>query len=112
MQETQDNYGLLDQIDFNKLDWHWLCENPNAIEMLKANPDKINWELLSYNPNPISLQWLSEAPDKIDWFNLSRNPNAISLLESNPDKIRWSHFAKNPAIFKSYHEGVNEYVLK
>jgi hypothetical protein len=80
--------------------------------MLKANPDKINWELLSYNPNPISLQWLSEAPDKIDWFNLSRNPNAISLLESNPDKIRWSHFAKNPAIFKSYHEGVNEYVLK
>jgi len=25
--------------------------NPNAIELLKTNQDKINWELLSMNPN-------------------------------------------------------------
>ena len=33
---------LLDWIDINKIDWCYLSENPNAIELLKENKDKIN----------------------------------------------------------------------
>ena len=39
-------YKLLDWVDINKLDWKSLSLNPNAIELLKENQDKINWELL------------------------------------------------------------------
>ncbi len=38
---------LRDWIDINKLDWVTLSENPNAIELLKENPEKINWTFLS-----------------------------------------------------------------
>ena len=58
---------LLDWIDVNKLSWGLLSQNPNALNLLEANPDKINWE------------------------ELSRNPNAIHLLEANPHKIDWTY---------------------
>ena len=38
---------LLDWIDINKLKWQYLSYNPNAIQLLEANPDMINWEYLS-----------------------------------------------------------------
>ena len=38
---------LLDWVDIQKLDWDLLSKNPNAIELLEANPDKINWYYLS-----------------------------------------------------------------
>jgi len=47
-----------------------LSRNPNAIDLLKANPDKIHWSYLSSNPNAIDL--LRDAQHKIDWYNLSR----------------------------------------
>ena len=56
-------YKLLDWIDESKLDWQTLCLNPNAIELLKANPDKINWDYLSENPSAIEL--LRNNKDKI-----------------------------------------------
>jgi len=35
--------------------WGCLSRNPNAIELLKANPDKINWKKFSENPKAIDL---------------------------------------------------------
>jgi hypothetical protein len=32
-----------------------LSKNPNAIELLKKNQDKINWNFLSLNPNAIEI---------------------------------------------------------
>ena len=46
---------LLPWIDENKLQWSWLCKNPNAISLLEKNQDKINWSLLSRNTNAINL---------------------------------------------------------
>tara|TARA_B110000261_G_C12770263_1_gene232172 strand:+ start:197 stop:352 length:156 start_codon:yes stop_codon:yes gene_type:complete len=46
------------------------------MELLKENPDKINWNMLFLNPNAIEL--LKENPD---WYWLSINPNAIELLK-------------------------------
>ena len=44
-------YNLLPWIDEGKINWVMLSGNPNAIDLIKANPDKINWKLLSSNPN-------------------------------------------------------------
>jgi hypothetical protein len=71
-----------------------LSENPNAIHLLEANPDNIEWALLSSNPGAIPL--LEANPDKIDWLVLSGNPNAIPLLEANQDKIKWVTLSSNP----------------
>ena len=38
---------LRDWIDINKINWEYLSFNPNAIELLKKNKDKINWNYLS-----------------------------------------------------------------
>jgi hypothetical protein len=51
----------------------FLSENPNAIELLKENQDKIDWERLSGNPNAINI--LKENQNKIDCYNFSSNPN-------------------------------------
>ena len=34
----------------NKINWLSLSINPNAIDLLKNNKDKINWEYFSTNP--------------------------------------------------------------
>ena len=54
---------------------HWgsLSENPNAMDLLVRNQNKINWSALSLNPNAMDL--LERNQDKIDWFNLSKNPS-------------------------------------
>ena len=59
---------LLSWIDINKLNLNKLSENPNAIHLLEANPDKIDWTWLSLNPNAIHL--LEENQDKINYTNL------------------------------------------
>ncbi len=73
--------------------------NPEAIELLKKNLDKINWSFLSENPSAIEL--LKTNQKKIYWDELSSNPNpaAIELLKENKTKINWDILSKNPAIF-------------
>jgi len=58
-----------------------LSSNLNGLELLKKNPDKINWFYLSVNPNAIQL--------------LQENKNAIKLLKENPDKINWFQLSAN-----------------
>ena len=70
--------NLLDWIDINKINWKNISFNPNAINLLRAHPDKIYWYNLSYNRSAIEL--LKEHPDKINWYNLSYNHSAIELL--------------------------------
>jgi len=40
---------LLDWIPENKICWHALSANPNAIHLLEKNPDKIVWSALYTN---------------------------------------------------------------
>ena len=101
-------FKLRDWIKVEKLDWKKLSSNPNAIQLLEANPDKICWSKLSKNPNPNALKLLQANPEKIDWWNLSFNPNldAIELLKKNQNKICWSHLSSNPSIFTYDYEGI------
>ncbi len=77
----------------NKINWTGLSSNPAAIDLLEANQDKIDWKELSKNPNAIRL--LEANQDKIDWKELSKNPNAIRLLEANKDKVHWGLILAN-----------------
>lgn len=67
-----------------KYDWLGaaFCE---SIELLKADPDKIDWEYLSANPAEIEL--LEANPDKFRWRRLSYNISEIELLRANPNQI-------------------------
>jgi len=99
-------YVLKNWIPINKLQWNMISKNPNAIELLKANPTKINWAPLSKNPNAIKL--LKENYKKIDWDWLSRNSNAIELLKANPEKINWGGLSANPAAIELLREKIED----
>ena len=82
--------------------------NPKAINLLKANHDKINWNLLSANTNPKAIEILVEEykknpnSEKLEWTALCGNPNAIKILveeyNNNPNshKLVWSALCGNP----------------
>jgi hypothetical protein len=53
MYQPKTLYKLLDWIDINKLNWDELSFNPNSIQLLEKNPDKICWNYLSKNSNAI-----------------------------------------------------------
>ena len=90
-------YKLKDWIPSKKLDWNMLSLNPNAIELLKADPTEIYWNKLFKNPNPAAIELLKANPHvKIDWRYLSENPSAIELLKANHNKIDWEWLSKNP----------------
>ena len=37
------------------MNWYMLSQNPNAINLLKENPDKIHCDMLSKNPNIMEI---------------------------------------------------------
>ena len=39
----------------DKIKGRWLSSNPNAIDLLMKNPDKINWYYLSEKPSIFEL---------------------------------------------------------
>lgn len=71
---------------------------PEAIHLLEANRDKIDWVKLGTNPKAIKLleDELKVRPQNKHWYSLSKNPKAGELLKNNPDKIVWSIFSENP----------------
>lgn len=73
-----------------KIDWYKLCENKNAIHIIKKIIDKgenhsyyskINWNILCRNENAIDI--LEKNIKKINWGNMMVNKNAIHLIEKN-----------------------------
>ena len=106
--------SILDIIPKDKINWHFLCGNPNAIPLIDrlwdTIQDKIIWALLCSNPNAIPLlekRW-DTIQDNIRWDGLCCNPNAIPLLDKRwdtiQDNIRWYSLSNNINIF------VDEYV--
>lgn len=107
--------------EFTKDCWDYLCRNesPDAIQILKENPDKIRWDILSSNPaainlleenpesidmwnlciNPAAIHLIEKRMDKVCWQSLCQNPHAIHIIERNKDKIDWYSLSQNPAIF-------------
>jgi len=57
----------------------------------------LNWMILSENPEAIDT--LLTQPDRIYWPNFCKNPSAIPYIQSNSDKITPSIW-QNPGIFE------------
>jgi hypothetical protein len=113
--------------DEDKIDWNQLCLNAGAIEIIKANPKKINWQYLSKNPNPEAIELLKNKVEEenkmtgrklinvfkeryIDWDVLSLNPAAIEILEENPKNILWKHLSENKnavELLKKYPDNID-----
>ena len=70
---------------------------PEAVALLMAYPEMINYDSLSLNPAPEALKILTENPDKINWVLFSKNshPDAVALLLKNQNKIDVNYLAKN-----------------
>ncbi len=129
---------MRDKVDFDKLGvnrralymiecnpeisaWPYLSQFPDALYLLKKNPDKIHWN--SFNKNDSSYFFIkNKYPDHLDqkyvyrfpsaikyieeqiqhhiqdvnWEYLSWNPSAIHLLKRYRDKIKWNYLAMNP----------------
>ena len=58
--------------------------------------------------NPNAIQLLERNQNKIDWSNLSGNQNAIHLLELNQGRIDWNIIQQNPSIFEVDYEFLKE----
>lgn len=115
--ENMLNYDLRDWIPKDRLKWDVLVYNYNAIDLLDANPDKIDWEKLPSNRNNEGVAALirkyvfgnpkyKKFADDIDWTQLSSNPFAIDLLEATikaggadptNNRVDWYHLSKNTA---------------
>ena len=46
-------YELREWVDTDKLNWKELSQNPNAIQLLSKNIDKVDWEFLIRKSNSI-----------------------------------------------------------
>jgi hypothetical protein len=85
-------------IPIEKLNWFYLSENPNAIDLIRERIEiekklsddeydrlsfksKVSWDNLSSNTASDAIELLEENYDKINWDFLSNNPKAIHLLE-------------------------------
>ena len=97
-----------DNLDFsNKICFDTLSSNPNAIDILTKNKDKIHWTFLSENKNGISLlkeKWDQEvlgnnidydAQNIISEHLLSTNANVVNILKANPHIISWAYISEN-----------------
>jgi hypothetical protein len=78
-------YKLKDWIPPEKLRWEYLSENPNAIDLLKENQDKIDWARLSINPNDEAIELLKANRDKIWWgmvISFKYKPKGYRIIKS------------------------------
>jgi hypothetical protein len=47
-----------------------------------------------------AIELLKENPENIDWIILSANTKAIELLKENQNNINWTALSKNISIFE------------
>ena len=95
MSTNQPIYKLLNWIDENKLNWHYLSLNSNAIKLLEQNQDKIIWADLSINPSIFKLDYKQMAknfePLAEEIIAKALHPKRINrlMLEYNFDFEDW-----------------------
>ena len=84
------------------------------IRILHSN--ELYFEITSYwfhlSDKPDAIQLLEANQDEIDWDELSLNPNAIHLLEVNQDEINWDELSENPSIFTYDYEQMTKNKLE
>ena len=79
-------WKLRDWIDLEKLDWSLLSSNPNAMELLETNQDKIHWYNLSFNPSIFKLDYKAMRKNNQEMYEeLIKEVMKPSRVFKNPD---------------------------
>lgn len=83
------NPNFIDVIEANldRMDNDALSMNPGAIHILEKYPERINWRFLS--SEPLAIRLIEQNLDKVDWETLSNNVAATHILETHLDKVSW-----------------------
>ena len=85
-----------DNIDFDVLSGN---RSPVALDILTSTPEarsKINWRQLSINENVRAVDMLLADPTKIDFFNASQNASFIHvLLRDFSSEVHWNRLCAN-----------------
>jgi hypothetical protein len=92
-------YKLRKEIDIDKLNWSYFVDNPHpgASKLIQENIDKITQEdFYSISQNPNHMDIILKNMDKIHSGYLSENPAAMHLLLKEPERIDWELFSLNP----------------
>jgi hypothetical protein len=96
--ESPEAMRLLESYPDNR-NWYRLSANSFATDLLKENPDKINYTLMSNNRCPDAIRIIQRHRTAIDVAMmplLSTNPFAFDwLLEMG--QIRWPYIIRNPS---------------
>jgi hypothetical protein len=88
---------LLCWIQPEQLYWNNLSGNPEAMHLFnESHFDIVRYDLFSMNTSPDAIEMLRKYPHKINWNLLSANPTAMSLLKENMENISWIYLSKNP----------------
>lgn len=88
---------LLHWIPKECLNFEGLSSNPNAINILSNNPDKINLNYLSINTKASKLLKLYRHKiHKLNFVNLCGNPAAYDIIMDNFDNVDWYMLHTNP----------------
>ncbi len=85
----------------NLIDWYFLGynQNPEAIQIMRDNMDKVVFESLSSNEAPEAVQLLNENKENIVWTTMSGNASAIAIMEETPDLIDMEYLFTNAGAF-------------
>ena len=86
------------------INWSVLSVNPGALDILEANPHKVDWSIIALNPNPRAIQLMINhcPPSEYNWEDISSNPHAAELFSKSwyVGYVDLRTFCKNP------HDGV------
>jgi hypothetical protein len=96
--ETPEAMRLLEAYPENR-NWYRLSANSLATDLLKNNPDKINYTLMSNNHCPDAIRIIQRHRTAIDVAMmplLSSNPFAFEWL-LKIGQIRWPYICRNPS---------------
>lgn len=93
--------GILKQFPEN-VDHFAINFNTGAEELLRSNPDWVDYRLLSANQSEWAMRMVSLRLEAASFENLSANPFAIDILLAHPDRIDWVMAKENPEVGKLY----------
>ena len=87
--KTERNIDVL--MAHDDLDWLGVSCNPHAIELLRENPENIDWEYLGDNPNPDIVNIIKECAQEDNWLSFVSNRNLNEIWEGVLDYYLLNH---------------------
>jgi hypothetical protein len=82
----------------HKIDWQLVSWNKHALDIIDQNRDKIDWLFLCSNPNPRAMKLLGLNKHKFDSFSSETVVDGIVYLSFKPSQCDWKFVSRNSAI--------------